>query len=145
MPFFVRNIKYIEKPDGVREMDGIVGTGCHRHEFAVFETVNEYGGEYNFLFELEPTTTPHRGYEHRWLTEEENKYPPMREVIFTRDAEKDEKLVEPQDSYYLPTQQIRVLCPCDSTGHPMKPIGSVSYHDITIWGQGIWHPEGKEQ
>ena len=141
--YYVKNIRFVAQPDGVHEMDGIVGTGLHRSEFVILECINQYDGKYNFIYELDVTTTPYRGYEHRFLTEEEKKYRPLTTRVFTREGDEGEKLVSPADSYYLPEQCIRLLCPTGEGGFPEKPFGRIQGHEIEIWGQGNWSPSGK--
>jgi len=136
--YFIHDVIFVAQPDGQREIDGIVGTGVHRTEYVLLKTKNEYGGEYNFVRELEPTTNPHRGYEHRFLTEEEKKYLPLKAYVFARPA--DEGEVIPENWYYLPPNMIELLCPVVN-GVAEKPIGTISLHDLTIWNAGAFSPE----
>lgn len=140
MKLYIDSIRFVAQPDGVRCMDGIIGTGSARAEYALLKGYNEYGGKYNYRLTLEPTTNPHSGYENRILSEEELRYPEAILLTFRR------PLVEGEESHVwdvAPRDEIRALCPIGEDGFPMAPIGSVSFHEVTIWGQGTWTPEGR--
>jgi hypothetical protein len=104
---------------GVREIDGIPGTGCHKQEIAIVLV----DGCPVYKIRLDVTTNKHGGYECRELTAQEESLPELKTEEFLG-------------------QELLVFPDCFKT-----VVGKLIYHDVILFS-GINFvpecPEGRE-
>ena len=130
----VEKVAFVEVPDGIPCVDGIIGTGSPRSVFCVIEADGK-----GFLLSLSASTTGRAGYLSRHLTAEERGYAPLRNAKFIRETWPGEPVE------WGSSREIRLLIP-DPRGtqaYP-DPVGMVDTgtHAVTLWGHGVYSPEG---
>lgn len=90
----------------------------------------------NFIVALEPTPIKHKGYSYRDLSPDEKSYIELKPMKFRRSNNTADLLC--------------MLDPCQSwlqddfKNLTLHPVGAILGHEITIFGQGTFQPEGKK-
>jgi hypothetical protein len=120
-------VNFVIRPNGVRDMDSVIGTGAPASRWAVIR--NHSRG--NLLLELPPTTAHVSKFEHRDLTKEEMGFDRIHESGY----KSTEATGKPEDGLMW-TEKVAYLvswCPGCPIGH-----WSEANQELTLFGEGVY-------